>query len=246
MKTKAHAKFFSRAAHLDADIEIADVVKIAMARGALSTTNATYILDDVYPDQHPRLAKRKNTDQSRALAINHLKATLCAAFLKDVYEDLTMYMRDALEAAALNGLSPNRLIGEHKVTFEANDVLEAGSWEGVVSKVSDSVFRRLENEKSTKKLLQKVSDKLDLGVDGESIEAAMPYLEIRHLLIHNDGIADERFCSSYPEFGARVGHKITLDYEVLTRAREAITALVEEFDAAIVDGGLVAHSYLQP
>ncbi len=246
MKTKYHVRFFSRAAHLDADIELADVLKISTAAGVLSTNAGPHIFTAINPQQHPRLAARANSAQNRQIAVNHLKATLCSSFIKDIYEDLTQYMAEILEAAARNGLDPNRLIGEHKVTFEANDILSLGGWPKVVELISKSVFRKLENEKSTKSLLQKINSKLNLGVQQTKIDAALPYLELRHLLIHSDGKADQIFCSTFPAFGATVGQKIQLDHSVLQNARVAITNLINEFDQKIVANSVISASELQP
>jgi hypothetical protein len=246
MKTKSHVRFFSRAAHLDVDIELADVMRISIQGGLLSGAGNQYIFDKVNPQQHPRLASRANTNESRKLAANHLKATLCEAFLKNIYEDISQYFLEILTSAARNGLDPNRLIGEHKVTFDANTILQAGSWDKVVSLVTQSVFRKLENERSTKDLLEKMNGKLNLGVLQATIDSALPYFEVRHLLVHSDGKADQKFCSSFPTFGATVGQKIKLDYVLLQNARTAICQLVEEFDQKIVANNVVAANELQP
>jgi hypothetical protein len=55
MKTKSHSRFFNRAAHLDADIELADILKIAIAGGALTANGGPHLFDQVNPQQHPRL-----------------------------------------------------------------------------------------------------------------------------------------------------------------------------------------------
>lgn len=180
------------------------------------------------------------------MAVHHLKATLCSSFLKDIYEDVTHYLQEILGAAARNGLDPNRLIGEHKVTFEANDVLSAGDWANVVEMVSKSVFRKLENEKNTKSLLQKINTKLNLGVRVATIEAALPYFEIRHLLVHADGKADQTFCNAFPAFNATVGQKIPLEFALLQDARTAIFDLITEFDQKIVAKNVVHANELQP
>jgi hypothetical protein len=246
MKTKSHVRFFSRAAHLDADIELADVFKIAIGQGALTANPGQYLFDHVNAQQHPRLASRTVSVHNRTLAANHLKATLCASFLKDIYEDMTQYLLEILEAAARHGLDPNRLIGEHKVSLEANDILAAGSWPNIVRVVSQSVFRKLEGERSTKNLLQKINTKLGLGVTQATIDAALPYFEIRHLLVHADGKADQKFCSAFPAFGATAGEKISLDHGILQEARVAIFALIDEFDQKVVAKNVVAASELQP
>lgn len=246
MKTKSHVRFFSRAAHLDADLELADVFKIAIGQGALTDNHGPYLFDHVNAQQHPRLASRVSSAHNRTLVANHLKATLCGSFLKDIYEDMTQYLLEILEAAARHGLDPNRLIGEHKVSFEANDILAAGSWPNVVRMVSLSVFRKLEGERSTKSLLQKINTKLGLGVVQATIDATLPYFEIRHLLVHTDGKADQKFCDAFPTFGATAGHRISLDHGILQDARAAIFALINEFDQKIVANNVVAASELQP
>lgn len=55
MKTKSYVRFSSRAAHLDADIELADVLKISIRAGMLSTAGTQHVFDKVNPQQHPRL-----------------------------------------------------------------------------------------------------------------------------------------------------------------------------------------------
>ena len=245
MHTKAYVRFFSRAAHLDTDIELADVVKIAIAQGLLNQSGGTHIFDPVNPSQHPRLGSRSNTANSRKLAINHLKATLCEAFIKNIYEDLLQYLQEVLTAAAKNGLAPNRLIGDHKVSFEANDVLLAGNWRNVVEMVSKSVFRKMENERSTKKLLEKMNSKLNLGVKKKTIDNTLPYLEIRHLLVHAEGKADNKFCNSFPQFNLSVGQKNKLDYNLLKKTRKTVCDLVTEFDKKIISKSIVATSEMQ-
>jgi hypothetical protein len=232
-------------AHLEADIELADVIAISNHKGVLSAGGGAYLFDAVEADHHPRLAARTNNAHNRRLAVRHLKANLCTAFLKEIYEDLSTYLQSILEAAARNGLDPNRLIGEHKVSLEANDILATRSWGGVVHLVAQSVFRRLENEKSTKDVLQKINAKLNLGVSQTKINAALPYLELRHLLVHADGIADEAFCRSFPTFAAIAGNKIQLDFAVLQSAKTTVLALVKAFDAKVVANHVVGPGDLQ-
>lgn len=245
MRSKYLVRFLSRIAHFEADIELADVVAISNHKGALAAASSAYLFDAVSPKQHPRLAGRTSNAHNRRLAVRHLKATLCASFLKDIYEDLSSYMQCLLEGAARNGLDPNRLIGEHKVQIEANEVLAAKTWPGVVHLVALSVFRRIENEKSTKDLIQKLNAKLNLGVPQSKIDAALPYLELRHLLVHADGVADEKFCKTFPKFDAKVGVKVAMDFSILQVAKKAIVDLAEEFDARVVANNVLAGADLQ-
>jgi hypothetical protein len=246
MKTKYHVRFFSRIAHLDTDLELVDVIKRSTAKGALHSATTKRIFADVNKTDHPRLYQRKNTDHSRSLAVGHLKSTLCEAFIKDAYDDVTQYMAEILEAAARNGLDPKRLIGEHNVSFDANELLALGGWSNVVHHVARSVFRKLESEQSTKSLLQKMNTKLNLGINQNTIAEAVPYFEIRHLLVHADGIADKTFCKTYPKFNFVGNAKIPLSYTLVDDARQAICALISEFDQKIVENKVVSASDLQP
>lgn len=246
MKTKAHARFFSRAVYLDGDIEMVDVLKVSIHKGLLNTSGKKYLFDEVDSKRHPRLAARQNTTGSRTLVANHLNSTLCEAFIKNIYEDLVQYFSEILSAAVKNGLDPNRLIGEHKVSFEANDILSAGNWQNVVEMVSMSVFRKLENERSTKQLIQKMNTKLNLNVKQTTIEKALPYLEIRHLLVHSEGKADEKFAKSYPEICSKSGIKIKLDTVLLKNTRAMISKLVNEFDQEIIKYNVVSPTEMQP
>ena len=232
-------------ANFDADIELVDILKIAIHRGALSAGGGQYIFDAVNERQHPRLAARAATVPNQKRAANHLKATLAASYLKDIYEDLTDYLVSLLRAAAANGIDSKRLIGEHRVSFEANDILKAGSWDAVIELVSKAVFRKLESEKSTQEILNKMNNKLDLGVRAETIEAALPYLELRHLLVHADGKADAQFCKSYPTIPASAGVKVEITYDLLQAAKESIVKLVVEFDRRAVSKNVVGADCLQ-
>ncbi|HEY3277580.1 MAG TPA: hypothetical protein VGJ94_13245 [Syntrophorhabdaceae bacterium] len=246
MKTKYYVRFLNRAAHFDADIELVDVIGFANTEGKICSPESPYLFDCVDPTRHPRLACRAKSVHNRNIAITRLKSTLCASFLKDAYEDLTIYLKDLISGAAQQGLDPGRLIGDHKDTFETNVILACGSWGAVVRLVSDALFRKLENLRNTKGLLMKINNKLDLHVEAAKIDAVLPYLEVRHLLVHKDGLADQKFCDDYPSMGAIKGKKLKLDHVLVAGARAAIADLVKEFDEKAVENNIVPRSDLQP
>ncbi|MCA8252304.1 hypothetical protein LGM89_03400 [Burkholderia sp. AU31624] len=244
-KTKYLHKFLSRADHFFADIELADVFAISSASGVLSQNNDAHLFDSVDPTQHPTLARRKNNDHNRRLAVRHLKASLCSGFIKDLYEDFNEYMQDILEAAARNGINPKRLVGNHKVNIEANDLLAAGNWDSIVHMIARSIFRKLEEERNTKSLILAMDAKLDLGIDHSILNTALPYFELRHLLVHHDGIADADFCVRFPSFGASVGNKISVEFTMTSAARSAIIELAKHFDSKVMQHQLILKTECQ-
>ncbi|MDE1183476.1 hypothetical protein [Paraburkholderia sp.] len=241
-KTKSLHKFLNRVDHFIADIELIDVLAIASADGALSTDVGAHLFTAVDRGRHPTLARRKNSDHNRRLAVRHLKTSLCSGFIKDLYEDFSEYMQAILEAAARNGVNPNRLIGSHKINMEANELLAAGGWDNVVHLVARSIFRKLEDERNTKSLIQSMDAKLGLEIDMSILDAALPYFELRHLLVHHDGIADADFCQRFPTFSATVGSKISVEFVMTSSARNAIIALAKHFDSKVVQNQLVSDA----
>jgi hypothetical protein len=179
------------------------------------------------------------------LVTAHLKTTVYAAYLKDLYEDVSAYFGAILAAAARKGVSPDRLVGEHHLNVEANDILKCQSWDRVTELVASSIFRRLEDQRSTQKLIEGLDKKLALKLDPEIVSAAIPYLEIRHLLVHRDGVADRDFCDRYPAFGLKVGDRVALRHTTIAQARETLAALVKHCDEKVIDADLLLTKDMQ-
>lgn len=244
MGSKALVRFLNRAARFDGDVEFADVIAAAARDGALSTDKSK-LFDHVDKKKHPRLAAQTVNAGNRRTVVYHLKSTVHAAYIKEIYEDMSAYFADVLRAAAANGLDPGRLVGEHKFSVDANEILKCGSWDAIVAMVTRDLFRKLENEKSTKALLEKIDAKLDLKADAKIIQTALPYLEIRHLLVHQDGKVDDAFVKAHPGFGVKSGDYIDLTHELVSNTRTAVVALVRHFDEKIVKAKLLGKADLQ-
>jgi hypothetical protein len=238
-KTKAADRFFNRAARFDVDIELVDVFWCAVKAGALTPADGGKIFEYVDAAKHPRLSTHKATKGNRTVVLAHLKKTLYVAYVKDMYEDLAAYLTDVVLCAARSGFSPDQLIGEHRLSIEANDLLKCGNWDNVLATVAESLFRRLEGMRNTRKLIEALDKKLGLGLDKTIVDAAMPYIELRHLLVHADGVADEEFASKYPQFGAKAHDTVSISHKVAGEARAAITALVLHCDERLLAVELV-------
>lgn len=236
MKTKALVKFLNRVVHYSADVELVDVFAVS------AEADSNFVFKGVSPEKHPILAGRQNSDGARQQAIRHLKSQVVGGLVKDLYEDVTLYLTDVIECVARHGFDSDRLVGEHSFKLEVNDLLKLGSWAGVTSLVSQKLIRALEEERSTMKLIQKLSSKLGLRLESSCIEAALPYLEARHLLVHRDGIVDAHFELLAKRAGlevAAVGSKLSLDYRFARAAGRSVQALVEAIDASLVSQTLV-------
>lgn len=239
MQTKALVRFLNRAARFDGDLELADVIERSAKAGLLTPEDDSTLFAHVDEAHHPRLYKQKASDHNRMLVTAHLRKTVRVSYVKDLYEDLAAYLTDIVMCAARKGFSPEQLIGEHRITLEANDILKAGSWESVLRLVAESLFRKLEGLRSTRKLIESLDKKLGLGLDTGLVSAALPYLELRHLLVHADGVADEAFCSRFPQLGAKPHEQIPMSHKLVASARTAVVGLVAHIDERAITAGVV-------
>jgi len=238
VRTEAYHSFESKLFYFDDDIDLIEVVRLGILKGDLTDKTSQFALKNIDPEKHLHIQRRKNSDGSRELLANHLRQTVYSSYVKDIYEEVTQYLKTILEKAAENGFDSGRLIGEHSTKLDAKVVLSAGTWPDIARLITDSVFQSLEAEKSTLKLLQKVSTKLALGVDNNLINAALPYLEVRHFLVHVDGKIPAQFKKNNPQIPIKGGH-IKLDYKFVGGLRDAVKRLVKEYDEKVIAANLL-------
>ena len=242
MKTKVLHRFEQRIRYYDSDIELCDLLVESYLKDANSDENIA-VAQGATVESHPVLAARQNNRASRNTTGNHLKSTVGAAYIKDLFEDFTDYISDVMTKAAIKGISPGQFVGDVKLEMSARDILSAGSWDEVVSNISREIFRKLENEKSTRDLINKASVRLGLNVDKTLLSEAMPYLDARHILVHRDGKTDEKYRKTYSTVRLRDG-KIVTDLVFAKKARIAVKALAADIDAKIIDADLIRQQDL--
>ena len=89
--------------------------------------------------------------------------------------------------------------------------------------------------------------KLDLAFDEALVDAALPYLEARHLLLHADCAINEDYRHMYPTVAEQIG-RVLIKYQFVRSLRNAVLALADAFHRDLVAMGLVAdgHMHLAP
>jgi len=242
-KTKAYHRFKQRCDYYETDLELCDLlvrdfIKMADSDGPVAAALGSS------KSKHPKLGQ-KNTKRTREVRGGHLRATLQASFVKDLYEDFIEFLAETMARAAQKGIDPNRFAGNMKLEIKATDLLAAGSWDGVVTIISQKVFRALEGERKTTELIKKAATRLGLKIDQAIIDAAMPYLDARHMLVHQDGRADELYSRKHKSVVVKNG-KIVLDSTFTAKARDTIDALARAIDQEIIGARLVKPEHMHP
>ena len=87
------------------------------------------------------LSRYKVCDDIRLLVLHHLKSTVYSAYIKELYEEFTMYLKGVMQDIYLTAkISPDRIVGEHRMTLSANDILKYAADGTIAAVVIDSIF----------------------------------------------------------------------------------------------------------
>lgn len=226
MISKGYQRFYTRMDYFQLDREVADI----FVKNKELLAGADKIFTGLPNSGYPLLNARENTEYSRTIVVKHLRNTIYVSFVKEIYEEVTEYIRYILREAALNGADTNRLIGEHNVNMKANEILSKATKEEIVKLITDQMFQQLENERSTTTLIQKIKNKLGLVIEQPVIDAALPYLECRHIFVHSDGKPNAEFLTKYPEIHIDVKGRISLTAEFLSKDFKSVNKLLKTID----------------
>lgn len=239
MRSKAIVRFLSRAARFNDDLELIAVIGASVDHGALTSQDESQLFSYIDPELQPRLAKAKTSEHNRQLVFGHLRKTVYASYIKDLYEDFVEFLGETVASAARKGLSPHVLRGEYKVVLSASDLLDCGSWDAVNGAITQALHRRLHaiGAVGTITFLDK---RLRLSLQQPLVDRAIRYMDLRHLLVHSDGVADDSFCLRYPDLAPYPAQSVRLDESVARDAFAAFADLVEHIDERAVAKSILA------
>jgi hypothetical protein len=86
------------------------------------------------------------------------------------------------------------------------------------------VFQRLGDASA---LYQEHLD-LDLpGAAGDAWTTCLEGMAVRHILVHNNGVIDERYIATVPAAAARLGTRISVDRQTADRVLAAATTVAQ-------------------
>lgn len=242
MKTKALQRFESRIDAFNTDLELVDVLVRSFLRQKNSTQSIAASLSK-QPEKYPNIDKRKNNKTSRNITGLHLRKTIHISYIKEIYEDFYEFLSTSLSNASETGINPQRFIGDAKIDISAKEILTMTSIQEATKYISDKIFRTLENERDTKKLIDKFSNRLGLAVNSKLLADAMPYLNARHIFVHRDGKPDAKYKKSYPNISVTKG-AIDTNYQFVMDARAAILALAKNIDDEIIAKNLYLRHHI--
>lgn len=105
--SKCYVSFKNKMSHFNADLEYVDIIY----NNILSTplpTEATELFPGSSNPKYEILSHYKVVPQNQLLVIRHFRATLFTAYIKDLYEEFTIYLKNMLKDIYNNAkLHPN-------------------------------------------------------------------------------------------------------------------------------------------
>lgn len=233
METVPFQRFRARIEYLQQHMQVVDlaITKIA-ATTRQSHQNGGTILDalGINNQRYDRLRHPVNHDSrvfnfSRAQNVEHAVVSL--------YRYFTEYMHGAL--SEIYATNPLVAAGKAPGALQYAELVKLGSYDAIAEKIVGSVFRKLENERSTVQLLEKVLDHTGVNLDPKQKEKALMYLEMRHLFIHNHGKVDEPFHARYSHLVAsKVGNKLPTRFNIASNAISAVETMLRDVDTQLI------------
>lgn len=225
-ETKSHQRLRSRVQYLRTHLEVSDLaVRLLLASAGQCKDQSVLIPKGLALDcsrytelDHPVSELDRLSSFSRS---KNAEFALIAIFTY-FSEYLSGILTEMFEFDPL--LVVGKAVGNQSLTFP--EIVKLGTREAIEAHMISAVFRTMENERSTKKLLERI-----LANTGTTIDDTV----MRHIFIHRNGIADDIYVQNYgPQIGVTSGDKLPTDFATAKASMEATLTLCGAIDAALL------------
>ena len=181
--------------------------------------------------KHPITHAPRIFNFSKSLNFEHAVITL--------YRYFGEYMRGLLEE--MYAKDPLAVVGKVQGnSIQFHELITLGSYSAITRKMIDITFRRLEDERSTTKLFDRILSHTQIAPTQTVKNEALKHLEMRHLFIHNNGKCDALFEKNYGgHFGLVDGDNLPTDYKTTSAAIKSVIALLKEVDQLLIAAGFI-------
>jgi hypothetical protein len=175
--------------------------------------------------------------------INYSRAKNSEYAIIELYNCFTEYMRNIL--TEMYRKEPMKIVQkiaeenkDNKLSF--SEIVTLGDYTKISELMVSKVFRKLENERSTSLLLEKILNHTKVKIKDSLKQESLMYLQMRHLFIHNRGLADKLFAEEFKDLTAtNPGNKLPTNFNSTSRALETVAKLCETIDLELIKENLV-------
>lgn len=242
-ETVALQKFRSRMEYIQQHLQIIDATLTKSSKFLSSynpnTTNINIALgtDSVTHD------KLNHPTRTNGRIISYSRGKNSEYSIIELYSCFTEYMKNIL--GEMYKKEPIKIVQkiadenkDNKLTFA--EIVQLGDYSKISELMVSKVFRKLENERSTTLLLEKVLNHTKIQLDENVKRQSLMYLQMRHLYIHNKGVADKIFVDEFGDIiQIRVGNKLPSNFTTINNAISIVSTLCDAIDKELIKENLV-------
>lgn len=161
----------------------------------------------------------------------------------DLYSVFSLYISDLVEE--MSKKNPRKILSlmndKNEAVINFPDLIKLGSYDAILSEMSRRIYRSLESERSTPKLLKRFIKFTKIQICQNLLDEALLYLEVRHLIIHNASKADAKFKSMNSSSLVNLKNKDRIDtcYDLSNTSINKVYELCHRIDNELQRLGLL-------
>lgn len=112
LKSKSLVSFKNKMSHFNGDLDFVDILTQLVENEYFSDECELFPgSNDV---KYTTLSTYNKVKSNRRLVVNHLKSTVYTAYIKDLYEEFSIYLKGTMKEVYNNAkVSPERICGEN-------------------------------------------------------------------------------------------------------------------------------------
>lgn len=246
MSSKSFQSFDGKTRSLKQHLQLMDLsLTLANKRCTKNKGNGKTIAETLKSNlvSHPQLnIPNQGIDISRTFATSRKKLNEQAII--ELYANFSDYLSSVIRE--LENTRPRQILSlvpssaETSLTYQ--DIFTLGTYPAILDAIAIKVYRSLEDERSTPKLLKRFIKTTKLNVPVNLQEDALTYLEVRHLIIHANSKADAKFHAMNQRNIVTVNptnQMLTINYAMTSAAIDKVVELCKNLDDEVLRIGLL-------
>lgn len=195
------------------------------------------------PNMHLQLNIPNNSKEiNRVIAFSRKKLNE-QAFI-ELYRFFSDYLQNIIRE--LSHTTPNKLLevintNKEDRALSFKELIELGNYNAIMEKMAHKVYRTLENQRNTPKLLDKILSIGNIQIEDQIKKEALLYLQIRHLIIHNNSKADDDFVNQNVNSVVKINsdRSIPFTYSLANKAITTVFKLCKMVDDKLIEQGII-------
>ena len=151
----------------------------------------------------------------------------------ELYNLFAYYMKDILKEMYL--IKPKSITEKSNKAITYTKLTEFSSLDEIVDYMINDIFRELEGIRSTPKLVKRIIGHTKIQIPQVQANEALMYLNIRHLIIHNNSKVDQEFYDKYKnKLTISLNGRAPTDFPTFQSALQSIYTYVQTIDQQLI------------